>query len=294
VTSPSLDRAALLGLRHRLIRATRDHFDQRGFVEVQTPCLTPATVPEEHIDLFRTEQGLYLNASPEPQMKRLVARGMSRIYQIGPAFRSGEQGRWHNPEFTLLEWYEAGSDFRGLIEQTRELVEHLCPVAGREVPRFTVMTVDEAFDLWAGWKPSTIHDPVRFDLDLVERIEPALGPLGAVFVTHYPAWASSLARLAPGDPSLCERVELYVDGIELANGFSELTDAAEQSRRFEHANALRETAGKPAYDVDRKLIGDLPSLGQCAGIAVGIDRLVAVLSGRTGIGDVMSFVFEEL
>jgi lysyl-tRNA synthetase class 2 len=288
-------RSDVLRLRHAVLKGIRRFFDSRRYVEVETPCLVPATVPEEHIDLFRTTCGLHLNASPEPQMKRLLAAGMERIYQLGRAYRAGERGPWHMPEFTILEWYRAGADYRDLMDETAELLVALCPVTWRELPVFSRMSVDEAFERWARWRPSAAFDPERFDRDLVERVEPALADRGAVFLHDYPAGAASFARLAPGDPAVAERFELYLDGVELANGFSELTDPDQQLARLEAANRARRASGRPAYGLDHRFVEALRAgLPPCAGIAVGVDRLVAVLLGYETVDDAVAFRREEL
>ncbi|MBW2261008.1 MAG: EF-P lysine aminoacylase GenX [Deltaproteobacteria bacterium] len=280
----------LLGRRHTLLKAIRSFLDDLGYVEVETPCLVPATVPETHIDLFEVKDGLLLAASPEPHMKRLLAGGCERIYQITRAFRAGERGRWHNPEFTILEWYRAGAGHLDLMEETEALLTVLCAAAQREAPPIVRMTVDDAFERWAGWKPSRAWDEERFMRDMVERVEPRLAGLGSVFLHDYPAAAASLARLSPANPEVCERFELYVDGIEIANAFSELTDPAEQRRRLDEANEKREAQGRPAYPVDKPFIEALEDgLPPCAGIAIGVDRLVAVLLDLDGIDEAMAF-----
>jgi lysyl-tRNA synthetase class 2 len=285
----------ILSLRHELLKEIRAFFDGSGYLEVETPCLVPSTVPESHIDLFRTQGGLLLAASPEPQMKRLLAEGHERIYQVTRAFRQGEEGRWHNPEFTILEWYRSGADHRDLMEETQELVLRLYRRAGRTEPGFTRMSVDEAFGRWAEWRPSSAWDEERFYRDLVERVEPRLGDMGAVFLTDYPAGAASLARLSRPDPSVCERFELYIDGIEIANAFSELTDPAEQRSRLEQANTRRARAGRPEYPIDERFLEALEAgLPHSAGIAVGLDRLVAVVAGIGGVDGAMAFSWKKL
>jgi len=272
------------------MQTIRSFFDESGYVEIETPCLVPATVPEAHVDLVGADGGLLLQASPEPQMKRLLADGWNRIYQITRAFRAGEHGPWHNPEFTLLEWYRTGAVYDDLMGEAEGLVRRLYAAVGREPPPFARLAVDEAFSRWAGWKPSRTWDEERFFGDLVRAVEPAMIPLGAVFLHDYPAGASSLARIRPDDPSVCERFELYVQGIEIANGFTELTDAAEQRSRLEEANAERARRGRPAYPIDEKFLLALEAgLPPCAGIALGVDRVVAVILGFDSIADVMSF-----
>jgi lysyl-tRNA synthetase class 2 len=276
--------------RHTLLRAVRSFLDDAGYVEVETPCLVQATVPETHIDLFEVRDGLLLAASPEPHMKRLLARGHEKIYQITRAFRAGERGRWHNPEFTILEWYRTGAGYVDLMDETEALLASLHAVAEREMPRSVRMSVDDAFELLAGWRPSRAWDEERFMRDLVERVEPGLAGHGVLFLHDYPAAAASLARLSPSNPGLCERFELYMDGIEIANAFSELTDPGEQRRRLAEANEVRRARGRPAYPVDEPFVEALEDgLPPCAGIAVGVDRLVAVLLGLGGIDEAMAF-----
>lgn len=285
---------SLLERRHTLLRAIRSFLDGAGYVEVETPCLVPATVPETHIDLLEVSGGLLLAASPEPHMKRLLAGGCERIYQITRAFRAGERGTWHSPEFTILEWYRARAGYLDLMEETEALLAVLHAEAGRAAPPVRRMTVDEAFARWAGWRPSGAWDEERFTRELIERVEPALAGLGCVFLHDYPAPAASLARLSPSNPAVCERFELYVDGIEIANAFSELTDPAEQRRRLVDANERRASAGRPAYAIDEPFIEALEAgLPPCAGIAVGVDRLVAVLLGLDGIDEAVAFPWPD-
>jgi lysyl-tRNA synthetase class 2 len=283
----------LLERRHTLLRAIRSFLDEAGYVEVETPCLVPATVPETHIDLFEVVGGLLLAASPEPHMKRLVAAGHERIYQFSRAFRAGERGRWHNPEFTILEWYRSGAGYEELMEETESLLASLHAAVGRPFEPVSRLCVDDAFERWAGWRPSRAWDEDRFDRDLIERVEPGLKELGSVILSDYPAPAASLARLCPSSPERCERFELYMDGIEIANAFSELTEPREQRRRLALANERREAQGRSAYAIDRRFLEALEEgLPSCAGIAVGVDRLVAVLLGLDGIDGAMAFPWE--
>jgi len=284
---------SLLARRHTLLRAIRSFLDGAGYVEVETPCLVPATVPETHIDLFEVEGGLLLAASPEPHMKRLLAAGHDRIYQITRAFRAGERGTWHNPEFTILEWYRNGAGYEELMEETESLLASLHAAVGRSFDPVSRLSVDDAFDRWAGWRPSRSWDEDRFTRDLIERVEPGLKQLGSVFLRDYPAAAASLARLCPADPERCERFELYMDGIEIANAFSELTDPREQRHRLVEANGRRMERGRSAYAIDQRFLEALEEgLPPCAGIAVGVDRLVAVLLGLDGIDGAMAFAWE--
>ena len=233
------ERIPLLEMRARIVAAVRAFFDNRGFVEVETAVRIAAPAPEEHIDcpvvpppsapgVVGDRATSYLRASPELQMKKLLAAGMERIYQIGPCFRAGEKGRRHSPEFTMLEWYRANADYSDIARDAEELVaEVLRPRGSAALPR---MTVREAYLRWAGWDPVEAWDQDRFDFDMATKIEPNL-PKGPLFLMDYPAPAASLARLKADDPRVAERWELYVDGLELANAFTELTDSVEQRRR---------------------------------------------------------------
>ena len=216
-----------LSERARVLREIRAFFDVRGFTEVETPVRIPAPAPEPHIDCPPSGDW-FLRASPELQMKKLLAAGMERIYQIGPCFREGEKGSRHSPEFTMLEWYRANADYSDIARDAEELVaEVLRPRGSAALPR---VTVREAYRRWAGWDPVEAWDQDRFDFDMATKIEPNL-PKGPLLPMDYPAPAASLARLKADDPRVAERWELYVDGLELANAFTELTDPVEQRRR---------------------------------------------------------------
>ena len=216
---------ACLSERARVLREIRAFFDARGFTEVETPVRIPAPAPEPHIDCPPSGDW-FLRASPELQMKKLLAAGMERIYQIGPCFRAGEKGRRHSPEFTMLEWYRANADYSDIARDAEELLAEVLKRDHTDVQRITVR---EAYLRWAGWDPVETWDQDRFDFDMATKIEPNL-PKEPLFLTDYPAPAASLARLKSDDPRVAERWELYVDGIELANAFTELIDPVEQRR----------------------------------------------------------------
>jgi lysyl-tRNA synthetase class 2 len=295
-----------LKARAKIVAALRAFFDGQGFVEVETPVRIAAPAPEPHIDcpVVPSPTGgppTYLRASPELQMKKLLAAGMDRIYQIGPCFREGERGSRHNPEFTMIEWYRRDADYLAILSDLERLFYTLSSLFSGDRPfesreflgdrpfescesignrPFKRVTVREAYRRWAGWDPWTEWDQDRFDLDMATKIEPALKSEGAVFLMDYPPQAASLARLR-GD--VAERWELYVDGLELANCFTELCDPAEQRQRFEAARQERRQLGESDYPIDESFLSSLGSIGSAAGVALGVDRLVMTLLGASSI-----------
>ena len=285
---------ARLAARARIISAIRAFFDGRGFVEVETPVRIEAPAPEPHIDCPEVPSPTggavtYLRASPELQMKRLLAAGMERIYQIGPCFREGERGTRHNPEFTMIEWYRKKADYLAILSDAEALFRHLASVdrgaaaPSLPLPPFRRLTVREAYARWAGWDPWTAWNQDRFDFDMATKIEPALKPEGAVFLMDYPPQAASLA-LVRGD--VAERWEFYLNGLELANCFTELCDAEEQRRRFCAAREERRSMGETDYPLDEAFLASLGAIGSAAGVALGIDRLAMALLGAAEIGHV--------
>ncbi len=218
-------------------------------------------------------------------MKRLLAHGAGKIYQMGACFRAHERGRKHNPEFTMLEWYRPNEGIRALYTDVAALVS---AVLGRElVPQ--VFKVADVYREVAGWDPLTDWDEDRFDEDMALKIEPSLPQEGLVYLVDYPAQAAALARLNPQDPRVAERFEAYLNGMEIANGYGELTDAAEQRARFEATCALRKKYALPVYPLDEAFLADLPQMPPTAGIALGVDRLVMAACEATEIAQVRSF-----
>jgi lysyl-tRNA synthetase class 2 len=288
--------AERLRLRDLVVRRLRSWFQARGYIEVETPQRVACPGIDAHIDALPAGEGLYLATSPELEMKKLLAAGGRRIVQVARAFRAGERGERHHPEFTLLEWYAAGEDYLDLMASTEDLVAAAAAalesqgVATRlqAWPRpFARLSVDAAFERWAGWRPSRFFDEERFFEDLVVKVEPRLGELGAVFLADWPAPAGALARRASADPAICERVELILDGLEICNGFSELIDAGEQRERFERDNAARVLRGKTPYPPDQRFLDALSSgVPACAGNALGVDRLLMALTGSRRLADV--------
>ncbi|MBI5487170.1 MAG: EF-P lysine aminoacylase GenX [Deltaproteobacteria bacterium] len=293
-----------LVLRARTLAAVRAFFDGRGSVEVETPLLLRAPAPERNIVALRVEGDRWLAASPELQMKRLVAAGSGPIHQLGRSFRGGELGRHHNPEFTIVEWYRPGVDYRALMDETEALVRFVAgrvptPSGARRRPRldlsqpFERLRVADLFERFAGWRPGGDVDDDSFCRALVDRVEPALPPDRGVLVFDYPASQASLARLCPDDPELAERFELYLGGLEVANGFTELSDAGEQRARFEKERAAIAAQGRAPYPLDERFLESLPDLGTCAGVALGLDRLLMALTGSDDLGEVTALRWDE-
>ena len=294
---------ANLRRRDEMISSLRGWFHANGFYEVESPVRIPAPAPEPNIDC-PPSAGAWLRASPELQMKRLLAAGGDRIFQIGPCFRERERGARHNPEFTMLEWYRRGASAGDILLDTMALVRQAVRDVfggGTLVYRgqsidiggdWTWLTVRDAFRRFAGWDPAVDWDADRFDVDLTTKVEPALPQDRPVVLGEYPAPAASLARLKPGDPLVAERWELYVGGMEIANAYGELADGAEQRRRFEAARAARAALGEADYGgLDEGFLRDLESgaFPSCGGIAVGIDRLAMLFCDAASIDEVRPF-----
>jgi len=275
-----MDFIANLKARAQMMRIVRSFFDGLGFIEVDTPVRIAAPAPEPHIDCPPCG-GMFLRASPELQMKKLLASGMERIYQIGPCFRDGEKGSRHNPEFTMLEWYRAGATYMDILEDAKSLLRAV--FAGTSVEASTtVETVRGMYARFAGWDPFDGFDQDRFDYDMATKIEPNL-PGGFVFLVDYPPEAASLSRLRGG---VAERWELYHDGLELANCFTELCDGEEQRRRFAEAREERRRIGECDYPLDEEFLDMLPLVKSAAGVAFGVDRLAMLRCGAASIVDV--------
>jgi lysyl-tRNA synthetase class 2 len=270
-----------LHARAGIIRRIRAFFDNLGFLEVETPVRIAAPAPEEYIDCPPVAGGGFLRASPELQMKKLLAAGMERIYQIGPCFREGESGERHSPEFTMLEWYRRDASYLDIADDLERLLAELSGGAIGGVKR---LKVREAYLKYAGWDPWENWDRDRFDFDMAVKIEPALKELGGgVFLTDYPREAASLA-VTRGDHA--ERWEFYLDGVELANCFTELCDREEQKARFMRAKELRKTLGESDYPIDFEFLDIDGDMGSPAGVALGVDRLVMRLTGADSISAV--------
>jgi lysyl-tRNA synthetase class 2 len=287
----------LLITRHTINKKIRSFFTDAGYVEVETPCRVKCPGIDPYIDAIPAGSGFYLATSPELQMKRLLALGIPRIYQITHAFRSNEHGSLHNSEFTMLEWYRTGTDYWGIMEEIEQLLIHLMgrDSENQDIPlinkiSFQRMSVDELFREQAGWEPSKAWDEDRYFLDWVNKIDPYIATIPFVFIYDFPAPLSSLSKLKTNNHQVCERVELFIRGLEIANAFSELTDPLEQEARFKKALGKRRMMKKEEYTIDEKFLDALKGgIPACSGVALGIDRLIMALYGYTEIGMVQAF-----
>lgn len=272
---PSCSLTALQA-RAQLLADLRNFFLRRDVLEVQTSLLAAHTVTDLNIDSMTVGSHGYLQTSPEYQLKRLLAAGAPSIYQLGSVFRSGELGRLHNPEFTLLEWYRLGFDEVALMAEVAALVDQVLGAAEYGYHRYQELV------------GNLERSPDDLDLALVDALE-ALGP-GRHFITHYPADQAALARLHADEPQFAARFELVVDGIELANGYYELTDPDEQRRRFASDIERRRQAGKVELDIDERFLGALDAgLPDCAGVALGVDRLLMLQQGAQRLSEIIAF-----
>ena len=324
-----------LETRAVFLRRLREFFDQRGFLEVETPILSHDVVVDRHLDplpvtLFNDPrqpdvgQKLWLQTSPEFGMKRLLAAGATAIYQVAHSFRNGEVGRLHNPEFTLVEWYRAGDSHHDQMDFTESLVADFFEAANelRSQPQrierpFERLTYENVFHRYTGQlvldlTPVELQELAQqhgvaappglaaddrdgwLNLLLAELVEPHLGSGRPVFLYDYPASQGALARRRPDDPRVAERFELYIDRVELANGYHELLDAAELRSRIQDQSAVRRREGRRDLPGESRLLAAMENgLPACAGVALGFDRLLMTAVGATSLAEVMAFPFER-
>ncbi|MBW3140498.1 elongation factor P--(R)-beta-lysine ligase [Ferrimonas balearica] len=307
---------AVLKQRAQLMGRIRDFFAERGVWEVETPCLSQAAVTDVHLHNFDTRfvgpgaaEGipLYLMTSPEYHMKRLLCAGSGSIFQLCRSFRNEEAGRFHNPEFTMLEWYRVGFDHHALMDEMADLLQ---AVLGCGEPQR--MTYAQAFEQALGVNPLEaslaqlkalceqygMGDLAEAEQDadtllqllFATEVESRIGQTVPAMVYHFPASQAALARIDEQDPRVARRFEVYFKGVELANGFHELADADEQRARFVADNAQRAAHGLPQRPIDEHLIAALAAgLPDCAGVALGIDRLVMLALDAKAIKDVIPF-----
>lgn len=294
-----------LFLRARMIQAIRNFFIEKDYLEVETPQIIPAPSPEVHIEAFRVGSQ-FLHTSPEMCMKQMLSAGYSKIFQLSKCFREGERGNLHLPEFTLLEWYQTDIDYTHLMKECEALILWVSRNLGLgERIRYRDMdidlkapwqriTVSEAFLRYASLSLEKALEKGTFDEHMVSRIEPNLGVTSPIFLYDYPASLAAMARFKPDDPQFAERFELFIGGLELANGFSELNDPLEQRTRFERDLKQRQIRGKQVYPMAEKFLKSLECMPKAAGIALGVDRLVMVFANISKIDHAVCFTPEEL
>ena len=293
-----------LELRARLIQSVRIFFINHGYIEVETPIRIPAPAPEAFIDA-ESSGSWFLQTSPELCMKRLLAAGFTKIFQICKCFRKDERGRKHIPELTMLEWYTAGQNYLNMMDQCEQLILYMLNEFGYgtsldyqgvqinfKAP-WTRLSVSEAFNQYASIPLNTALMKNCFEAVMVDEIEPQLEH-NPVFLFDYPASLAALARTKPDDPSVAERFELYIGGLELCNAFSELVDAEEQRRRFMSEQDQRIKMKKNIYPMPDNFIDCLHNMPPATGNALGIDRLVMLFANSPNIDEVLTFVPEEL
>ena len=317
------DQDWLPALRRRAgaYQQVRAFFEQRGVLEVETPVLSHGGTTDPQIESLSCLVGAggsaerrYLRTSPEFFHKRLLAAGVTDLFELAKVFRDGEFGARHNPEFTLLEWYRSGWDHYRLMDEVSELVQRLLDWAGQGHWPVRTLSFAELFVEYAGVDP--LHDTrAALDARLAAAgvmgmdswsrdealdylrgavIEPALPTRQLTFVVDFPASQAALARILPGDPPLAARFELYLGQVELANGYHELTDAAEQRRRFEADLAVRGQRSQPLPRLDEALLTAMEQgLPDCAGVALGMDRLLLALGGATDLRQLLPFPHDQ-
>ena len=308
-----------LQARARLLQAIRSFFSERDVLEVETPLLGHCSGTDPQLEFFTSEyyltpsrKTLFLQTSPEFAMKRLLAAGSGSIFQICKAFRNGESGRFHNPEFTMLEWYRVGFSLTHLMDEIDELINELAQGQLNLNPpqRFSYQDI---FEHYTGLNPlafeeeqycryaysQNLSDAVAIcgnnhalwlDLLFSYQVQPHLGKQRLAMVYGYPAIQSSLAKINPANPKITDRVEIFINGIELGNGYYELSNAFEQEKRFDREIIVRQSNSQPAAVKDTHLLAALNSgLPECSGMAIGLDRLLMLLSGYSHIDAVLAF-----
>ena len=309
----------LVRLRAQVLADIRRFFSARAVLEVETPLLSLSSGTDPQLDFFTTDycspplrQTLFLQTSPEFAMKRLLAAGSGSIYQIGKAFRNGESGRFHNPEFTLLEWYRVGFTLPQLMDEIAELMTVLFKGL-RTLGPTQRCSYQDLFQDTTGLNPLVFSYPdycayaqerdmpeaaalcgadhgLWLDFIFSHKIQPHLGDNAVCMVYGYPACQSSLARLNADNPQVTDRVEIFINGIELGNGYYELTDAQEQDRRFDEEQIIRRQKKRPETVKNKQLIAALEfGLPECSGMAIGLDRLLMLLANSAAIADVLNF-----
>lgn len=294
-----------LKIRARTVQAVRAFFIEKDYLEIETPCRIPAPAPEEHIDA-QISGSWYLQTSPELCMKRILASGYPRIFQICKCFRQNERGSRHLPELTMLEWYTIKTDYFDMMDQTEDLIGYVAEniVSGNRLvyqgdkidlkKPWPKISVKQAFERFTSTTLEKALSENLFEELMTAEIEPNLGRKKPVFLCDYPVSFAPLAMAKPDNPSLAQRFELYIAGLELCNAYTELTDPKEQRKRFEIERRKRYDLGKRVYPMPEKFLESLEFMPEASGNALGIDRLVMLFTDATKIDDVVAFTPEEL
>lgn len=309
-----------LHMRARLNAQIRKFFTDRGVLEVETPILSQAGNTDNHIESFQLEFSgpksagpaqRWLRTSPEFALKRMLAAGVGNCYELGRVFRNGESGRLHNPEFTMLEWYRIGWTHHQLMDECAELVKDALRLAGRSAS-IRESSFRQLYQDHLGLDPLTASEaelraPLAvfdisaeglsrddwLDLLMTHMIQPSIPANRILMIYDYPKSQAALARIRQGDVPVAERFEVYLGPIELANGYRELNDADEQRDRFERDLSRRQKRGAVRPPIDECLLAALPALPDCAGVALGVDRLLMAMLGSDRLGDAMAFPFDR-
>ncbi|MFH2047167.1 MAG: EF-P lysine aminoacylase EpmA [Pseudomonadota bacterium] len=293
-----------LKLRSKIIQEIRLFFNKREYLEVETPCRIPAPAPESFIEAIESEE-YFLQTSPELYMKRLLASGYPKIFQICRCFRQNERGARHLPEFTMLEWYCTDSNYFDMMNECEALIKHVACKLGFEKALiyqgksinidkpWEKITVSKAFQKYTSISMEKALSNDLFD-ETIAQIEHKLGTDVPVFIYDYPDSCGALAKLKSSNSLLAERFELYICGMELCNAFTELTDPVEQRKRFEKELESRKKAGLKAYPIPEKFLESLSHMPEASGNALGLDRLVMLFANAKSIDDVIAFTPEEL
>jgi len=312
---PSASIANLLK-RAAIVAEIRRFFSDRGVLEVETPTMSQATITDIHLFPFETRfvgpgaaegMTLYMMTSPEYHMKRLLAAGSGPIYQMGRSFRNEEAGRYHNPEFTMLEWYRPRYDMYRLMNEVDDLLQQILDCDSAETVSYQQVFIRHLdVDPLSADKAQLREAAAKLDLSNIADeeedrdtllqllfamgVEPHIGREKPTFVYHFPATQASLAEISTEDHRVAERFEVYYKGVELANGFRELTDGNEQRQRFEQDNRKRAARGLPQHPIDNNLLDALKhGMPECSGVALGVDRLIMIALGADSIADVLAF-----
>jgi len=292
----------ILEIRSQMLFELRSFFMKREYIEVETPLRLREMIPEDHIEPFSSED-YFLQSSPEISMKRLLARGYEKIFQICKSFRKGERGDLHISEMTMLEWYQAGKTYIDLMDETESLILHLCEKFGIEditrkgknisfISNFDKLSVEDAISKYTDYSYEESLD--NFDEIFGIEICPKLGFGKPVFLYNFPASEASLAKLDEKNPKFAQRFELFIGGVEICNCFSELINPEEQRKRFEETILFRKNSGKSSLGLPEQFLSELVSMPESSGNALGLDRLIMVLNNKERIDNVLAFIPEDI